>query len=169
MVYLWKKLLERIGVSPVRLQIGLVSSAEGARFAKIVADFIEQVRQLGPLWTGKEEDEKRLRLKLEAAKNLVPYVKLVESNKLKLSSAIEEAEYARYFASDEVNRLFDMLIAGKLAIGQIMLLLKEKTLSSGEIFEVLGMDSSEVSKYLKNSVREGLVKFDEGQKRFVIA
>ena len=93
MIYMWKKLLEYIGISSVRLQIGLVSSAEGAPFANIVTSFIRQIKQIGPLWTSSEEHDTRLRLKLEATKIIVPYIKLVESNKLKLSSVSEEADY----------------------------------------------------------------------------
>jgi hypothetical protein len=46
--------------------------------------------------------------------------------------------------------IFDELIVDKLAIIQIMLLLKEKPLSTGEIADNLGLSPSEVSKYLMN-------------------
>jgi NADH-quinone oxidoreductase subunit E len=50
-----------------------------------------------------------------------------------------------------------------------MLLLRERPLSTGEISEILGLNSSEVSRYLKISAREGLTRFDESQKRFALA
>ena len=44
-----------------------------------------------------------------------------------------------FFASDRVNRLFNELIIDKLAVSQIMLLLKEKPLSTSEMSEMLGL------------------------------
>jgi F420-non-reducing hydrogenase iron-sulfur subunit len=43
-----QKLLEFSGVDPERLLLKWVSSAEGPRFAKVVTEFIETIRSLGP-------------------------------------------------------------------------------------------------------------------------
>ena len=43
-----KKLLEFSGIDPERLVLKWVSSAEGPRFAKVVTEFVEKIRQLGP-------------------------------------------------------------------------------------------------------------------------
>ena len=43
-----KALLELSGVDPERLCLKWVSSAEGPRFAKVVTDFTEKIRGLGP-------------------------------------------------------------------------------------------------------------------------
>ena len=110
----------------------------------------------------------RLKFKLEAVKNLLPYIKLVERERLRVRFETEE-EYNEFFASDEVDRLFRELIADKLAISQMMLLLREKPLSAGEISERLCLDPSEVSRHLNRSARQGLVRFDESQKRFALA
>jgi len=43
-----KKLLEFSGIEAERLCLKWVSSAEGPRFAQVVTDFVEQIKQLGP-------------------------------------------------------------------------------------------------------------------------
>ncbi len=43
-----KKLLEFSGIDPERLMLKWVSSAEGPRFAKVVTEFVEKIRELGP-------------------------------------------------------------------------------------------------------------------------
>lgn len=43
-----KQLLSFAGVDPERLILKWVSSAEGPRFAKVVTEFIDKVRELGP-------------------------------------------------------------------------------------------------------------------------
>ncbi|MFC1869078.1 winged helix-turn-helix domain-containing protein [Thermodesulfobacteriota bacterium] len=47
--------------------------------------------------------------------------------------------------------------------------MREKPRSTEEISEILGLNPSEVSIHLNVSTRQGLVNFDESQKRFVPA
>ncbi len=168
MMHICKKLLELIGVNPDRLRLEWVSASEGIRFAEVVTDFTRQLKELGPLGIGEEINGTGLKFKLEAVNDLIPYIKLVERKKLKVHFETEE-EYEEYFNSDEVNSLFKELIGDKLAMRQILLLLREKPLSTGEIAEVLGLNPSEVSKYLNSTARQGLTRFDESQKRFAVA
>jgi len=168
MMHLSKKLLEQIGINPERLRLEWVSASEGIRFAEVITDFTNQLKELGPLGTDEGKDENGLKLKLEAATNLIPYAKLVERERIRVHFETEE-EYNRYFNSDEFDRLFKELVADKLAISQIMLLLKEKPLATGEISEILDFTPSEVSRYLDNSARQGLVNYDKNQNRFIPA
>ena len=168
MVLLCKKIMEHIGLNPERLRIEFMSSGEGIHFTRVTNDFVEKVKELGPLGKGEGIDENGLKLKLEAATKLVPYIKLVERERLRIPTRSEEA-YREFYNSDEFNRLFSELILDKLAISQITSLLRESPLSTGEIAEVLGLTPSEASQHLKSSSRQGLVRYDEGQKRYVLA
>ncbi|MGE5817130.1 MAG: hydrogenase iron-sulfur subunit [Deltaproteobacteria bacterium] len=166
MMHLCKKLLQHIGINSDRLRLDWVSASQGTRFAAVMNDFSGKLEELGPLGTGEGLDKRGLKLKLKAATNLVPYLKLVERERLRVRFDTEE-EYKTFFTSDEVDRLFRELIVDKLAMSQILLLLRERPLSAGEISEILGVDASEVSTHLNNSARQGLIEFDESQKRFV--
>jgi F420-non-reducing hydrogenase iron-sulfur subunit len=167
-VLLCRKIMERIGLNPERLRIEFMSAGEGILLAGIVNDFVGKVKELGPLGRSEGTDENALKLSLEAVTKLVPYIKLVERERLRPRSKSEE-EYRRFFASDEVNRLFDELIGDKLALSRIMLLLREKPLPTGEISRVLGLSPSEVSRHMSTSSRQGLVRYDEGRKCFALA
>jgi DNA-binding transcriptional ArsR family regulator len=92
----------------------------------------------------------------------------VERERLRVHFETEE-EYKKFFASDEMNRLFRELIVDKLTMNQILSLLRERPLSTGQIAEILSLSPSEVSRYLNSSAKEGLVRFDEIQKCFVPA
>ncbi len=46
---LMKKMLEQLGVEPGRVRLEWVSAAEGDKFARVVSEFTEEVRALGPL------------------------------------------------------------------------------------------------------------------------
>ncbi len=168
MMHLCKKLLEQIGVNPDRLRLEWVSASEGIRFAEVVTDFTRQLKALGPLGTSEGIDADGLKFKLEAVNNLIPYIKLVERERLRVHFETEK-EYNDFFTSDEVTSLIRELIGDKLAMSQIMLLLRKKPLSTGEISDILSISPSEVSRHLKGSTRQGLVRFDESQKLFAPA
>jgi F420-non-reducing hydrogenase iron-sulfur subunit len=168
MMHLCRKLLGYIGVNPERLRLEWVSASEGIRFAEVMTDFTGKLKKLGPLAGAGGMDEKGLKLKLEAVSRLIPYIKLVERERLRVRFRTEQ-EYNEFFASDEVNRLLSDLIADKLAISRIMLLLRERPLSTREISEILGLSPSEVSAYMNSSSRQGLVRYDVNLKRYARA
>jgi F420-non-reducing hydrogenase iron-sulfur subunit len=109
-----------------------------------------------------------LKLKLAAVSQLIPYLKLVERERLRLPFKTEE-EYNRFFAGEELTRLFEELVIEKLAVSEITLLLKNNPLSTAEIAKALDLNPSEVSKHLNISSRHGLVRYDEGLKRYALA
>jgi NADH-quinone oxidoreductase subunit E len=152
MVYICKKLLEHIGLNSERLRIEWVSAGEGIRFANIMNEFVPRIEKLGPLGKAEGLDEHELKFKLEAVRKLIPYIKLVQSERLRAPVKTEEA-YNKFFTSEEFTRLFNELIADKLALSQIMLLLRERPLSTREISETLGLSPSEVSRHLHLSAR----------------
>ncbi len=168
MMHLGKKLLEHAGLSPERLRLEWVSASQGMRFAEVVTDFTSRLRELGPLGSGEGMDPETLKLKLEAITRLLPYVKLVERERLRVRFP-DKAKYEEFFASDELKGIFNELIGDKLAVSQIMLLLKQRALSTGEIAKGLGMSASEVSRHLKSSAQQRLIRFDENQKRYALA
>lgn len=167
-MHLGKKLLEATGLNPDRLRLEWVSASEGIRFAEVVTDFTTRLKELGPLGTGEGMSRNVLKLKLEAIRKLLPYVKLVEREKLRVRFE-NKAEYEKFFASAELKSLFNELVADKLAISQIVGLLEGQALSTGEIADSLGMNRSDVSKHLNDSARQRLIRFDENQKRYALA
>jgi F420-non-reducing hydrogenase iron-sulfur subunit len=166
-VLLTKKLMEHIGVNPERLRIEWVSAAEGIRFAEVMNDVAKTFQALGPLGEGEGIDKNRLKFGLKAIERLLPYIKLVERERLIVHYETEE-NIKEFFRSEEGDRLFRDLIMDPLAISQMMLLLREKPLTAVEISERLRLDASEIRRHLHHSVKQGLVRFDEGQKRFAL-
>jgi DNA-binding transcriptional ArsR family regulator len=167
-MHLCRKLLEQIGVNPKRLRLEWIAASEGTRYAEVMNDFGKQLKELGPLGKGEGLDEGTLKLKLEAVTKLIPYAKLVERERLRVRFDTQE-KYEEYFASDEFNRLFSELLVDKLAISQIMLLLRENPLAARDIAATLGLNPATVSRHLNVSSRLGLLSFDEGQKCFTLA
>ncbi len=168
MVHLGKIIMEHLGLKPERLRIQFMSGAEGGLFVESVNAFVKKVKELGPLGQGEGLEKKELQFKLEAVTGLIPYIRLVERERLRLPAMAEE-EYQKFFASDELKRILDETIVEKLAIGQIVSLLRKGPLTTGEIAQGVGLTPSEVSKHLSTSSRHRLVRYDESQKRYALA
>ncbi len=168
MVSLSKKLLEHIGLNPQRLRLEWVSAGEGIRFAQIMNEFVPQLEKLGPLGQGEGIAEKELKFKLEAVTQLIPYIKLVQSEKLRVPDRTEEA-YNKFFNGEEFKRLFNELIAEKLIQSQILLLLREKPHTTAEISKILNLDPFAVSKHMNSSSKQGLVRYDTNRKSYALA
>lgn len=173
-VTLGRKLLKHIGVNPDRLRLEWVSAGEGIRFANIMNEFSRQVEELGPLGQNEGIAKQDLKFRLEAIRKLVPYIKLVQTERLRPPltlrvSGEQEQNYHNFFNSDEANKIIEESIFDKLAITQIVSLLGERPLTTGEIAKGVGLTPSEVSKHLGTSSRHQLVRYDESQKRYALA
>jgi coenzyme F420-reducing hydrogenase delta subunit len=158
-VHLCRKLMTHMGLNPERIRIEWISAAEGSRFAEVMNDFVSKLKDLGPLGEGEGIDGDLMNLKFDAVSKLIPYIKLVERERLRLPVKSEEA-YNEYYRGDEFAGLFADLIADKFTASQILSLLARKPLSTVEIAEILGLTPSEVSKHVNSSSRQGLVKYD---------
>lgn len=163
MVHLLKKLLKHIGVNPERLRLEWVSASEGIRFANVMNELSNKIEKLGPFCKGEGIDEQITQFKLEALTNILPYIKLVERESLRVRLETEK-EYEDFFKKADADSIFRDLILDKLALSEIMLLLREGPLANEEISGRLGLNPSEVARHLTNSIRQGLVRFNESQK-----
>ena len=166
--HICKKIMQTIGLNPERLRIEFMTGADGNLLAEVTDDFTEKVRALGPLGKGEGIDKNELKLNLEAVRKLVPYLKLVERERLRVPVKSEEA-YKAFFESSEVNRLFNEIMGDKLAISQILLLLKKEPLSTSDISKKLGLNPSDVSKHMNRSSMHGLVRYDVNRNCYALA
>ena len=168
MMHLCKRLLRHIGLAPERLRLEWVSASEGSRYAEVMNDFSSTIKSLGPIGPGEGIDLKTLRFRLQTALNLVPYIKLVERERLRVRFSTVE-EYTEFFNGAEFKKLFQELIADKLVISQILALLRQKPFSTGELSRTLGIGASEISRYLNIAAKQGLCRFDENRRLIVAA
>jgi F420-non-reducing hydrogenase iron-sulfur subunit len=168
MVHLGKALLERLGLNPERLRMELISGGEGTRFAELMNEYGREVKLLGPLGQGEGMEGSKLKSKLEAATQLIPYLRLLERERLRIRFKSEE-EYVRFFGSDEFRRLFEETVGDHLALSQIVLLLRQGPMSTAEISRRVGLTPSAVSRHMNTASRHRLVRYDTTQKSYALA
>ena len=162
MMHLCRKLLMLIGLDPQRLRLEWISAAEGSRYAEVMNDFSQTVKSLGPLGQGEGIDEKVLAFRLQTLQSMIPYIKLVEVERLRVRLKSVEAVEA-FYDSTELDTMFRELIADKLAICQTMALLREKPRSTAELSQLLGLSSSAISRHVNIAARQGMCRFDKSQ------
>jgi F420-non-reducing hydrogenase iron-sulfur subunit len=68
---LMEKLLEQMGLEHGRVRLEWVSAAEGEKFQRVVTEFTEEIRALGPLGWGKQFHDEAADA-VDAAKEAVP-------------------------------------------------------------------------------------------------
>lgn len=168
MVQVFRKILKHLGIFPERLRIEWVSAGEGIRFANFMNEYSTELTKLGPIGKAEGIDNETLAFKLEAVKKIIPYIKLVLTQRLRVTERTEEA-YHTFFSSDEFERLFNELILDKLTKSQITLLLQKKNLTTGEIANTLGLSASEVAKHMNDSAKQGFVRYDMNSKCYALA
>ena len=166
--FLAKKIMEHVGLNPKRLRIEFMSGADGNLLADYTDEFAKEIKELGPLGQDESMTKDELNLKLDAARKLVPYMRLVERERLRVPEKSKQA-YADFFESKDTSALFDIIFSDKLAVSQIMLLLKEKPLPTSDIAKKLGLNPSDVSKHMMSSSRHGMVKYDTASKCYALA
>jgi F420-non-reducing hydrogenase iron-sulfur subunit len=166
--YMAKKILARIGLNPDRLRTQFMSGADGHLLARYTDEFARQIKDLGPLGSSEGMDGDTVKFKLAAARNLVPFMRLAEREKLRVPVKSKQA-YQQFFDDPETDQLFDRLFADKLAVSQILLLLAKKPLSTGDISRHLGLNPSEVSRHMITSSRHGMVRYDTASKCYTLA
>jgi len=149
--------------------IEFISGGEGILFAETMNAIQKKIRALGPLGKGEGMEEEGLKAKLEAVTKILTYVRLVERESLRVADLKTKEAYEAFFSSDEVNRIFREMVADKLAISEIMALLRQQPLPTGKIAEALGMTPSDVSRHMSTSSRHGLVRYDTAQSCYTLA
>ena len=157
-----KRILEHLGVDPGRLRLEWVSAGEGIRFAEVMNDFSSKVKALGPLGSTEGIGSAELQARLEAVLQLVPYIKLVERERLRVPVRTDEG-YRKFFGSEEFDTLFKELILDKLAMSRIMNFLRAKAAPAAALGEGLGLDPSELARHLGELAEQGLITFDENR------
>jgi len=154
-----KKILSYLGVDPERLRITFMNASDGILLAETVTEFSKKVRELGPLGQGEGLDLEALRQNVAAVRKIIPYLRLVERERLRVPQKSRQ-DYEEFYSSPEMDRLFKELVADKLEMAKNTGLLGRDRLTTTEIAERLGLKPSQVAKHIAMASKQGLVKFD---------
>jgi F420-non-reducing hydrogenase iron-sulfur subunit len=152
--------LEMAGIEKGRFMLDWVSAGEGQRFAEVVRNFTQVLKDLGPL-----ELDESLKGRLLAVKGAL------EGEKVRWLVGKEEAllegenVYGETVKPDQLHRLMESTLRDEYIKNRVVLQLEEKSLSAQEIASTVGLALREVLTYLVDLIGEGKVALEEGEGR----
>ncbi len=147
-----KRLLKAAGVEPERLRLEWISASEGERFAEVIREFTEEIKELGPVKCEKEE--------LEAACIAAADYKL-RILATKERELLEEGnKYGEVFTMHEMDRLLEDMVQEDYESKRILLKLK-KPMSVKEIASELNLKPNVVFRRILDLKRHELIEIHE--------
>ena len=162
-----KRMLAHIGINPDRLRLEWVSAGEGNRFAETQTQIAEVMKRLGALGSSEGLSIDELQAGLQAAIDLVPYIKLVERERFRLPVRTEENYHKQYDGNADFDALFKDMVLDKLSMGQIVGYARSQSVSASQIASGLKMQEPEVNRHLDVLAQRGVVMIEGDQVQVV--
>ena len=135
-----KSMLKRAGIEPERLRMEFLSSAEGAKFAEVVKQFVDEIRSLGPTPLLDDARKKRLENSIGALSEAMSRTRL-RALVGKWRRVVEKGNVYGDTVDEVAWRgMLDRSIDEEMTRSQILLLLKERPRSCLELAEEVGVD-----------------------------
>jgi coenzyme F420-reducing hydrogenase delta subunit len=155
-----KKILSYCGINPDRLEIRMMSSAEGAKFVKYVTEFTDTISKLGPLGESEHLTGEELSTKLQVARNAVEGKKLRWVMGKKVEFANTGNVYGEKFTEHELGRMYDEIIMDECTIQEIILRGKDKLVSVKELAKLLRTTPYRILRQLVDMRRMGMAEIE---------
>jgi len=164
-MHMTKQILKKIGIEPDRLYLDWVSAAEGKRFSEAIADFTNQIKNLGPITKNKDFKDRLLigerivesvRLRWLVGKER----ELVEKGNV-YNEKIDEKEI-KDIISGNINKEYD--------IQRILILLENKPHTVLNIAKELNISTSNAARYITGMENTGqitLLDFKGNSPRYI--
>jgi len=156
-----KHALNNTSIEPDRIRLEWVSASEGKRFGDVAAEFIDQIRSLGPnpMLIDDENSDKLLK-ELQAVKNLMAGYRM----RLILGKQIELVQkgnvYDEKIESADYREILNDCINNDYMEQYILASISKEPKSVKELAEKLGRKPQEILDYISALRRDNLVALD---------
>lgn len=155
-----KKLLSRAGFDTARLRLEWVSASEGERFSKVVEDFVNQIKELGPNpVAGKNPDMDKLE-GVFAAKNAARDFRLRSLVAREIQLTEKGNVYNNIVSQEQFDTLMDSAIDEEMARQKILFLTLEKPMSVLDIASATEIPSEKVLQHIVTLKDRGVVEIE---------
>jgi len=155
-----KKLIALTGLEQGRLRLEWVSASEGQRFAKVVTEFTEQIRKLGPSPLSGSKPNQKILENLQAAKDAASDFKLrvLVGRERELTEKCNA--YKGKIPQEEFDSLLDETVEAEFARHKIYLLAKDEPVSVKALAEAIEMKPADVLKQVVAMRRLNMITID---------
>ncbi len=157
-INLLRRLLDEMGIGKERLMLDWVSAGEGQRFAVLVTQFVEQIRNLGPFPLDDETVGKlrAIRASLEGEK-----IRWMVGKAPELMA--KENVYGEQVEQERIREVMETTLHEELTKNRILVLLETGPQEARELSDKLKLSLPETLPYLVSLVGEGRIGFDPAE------
>ncbi len=156
-VRLMLKLLEDAGVEPQRLRLEWVSASEGEKFSKVVTEFTETIRKLGPSQVKKDAV---LKSKVAAADEASDTFRLRALVGKELNLEKTGNVYGNKLEQTELEKIIDVATKEEFERMLILELSKEKARSVKELGKIMEVPTDRVLRHIVVLRQKNLLAMD---------
>jgi coenzyme F420-reducing hydrogenase delta subunit len=145
-----KKLMEMAGIDKRRVRLEWISASEGQRFANIMKDFIDEIKQIGPspISASFEEGEKDIKIldSVKIAKRAAESFRL-RSVVARIRKSVEEGNvYGEKIPQERFKELMDQLVRDEYIRSGILLTVEDSPKTVEEIAKEIGISEEIIFK-----------------------
>lgn len=159
-IKLAKKLLKKAGFDTQRLRLEWVSASEGERFSKVVADFVNEIKTLGPSPVGGDEPDVNILEGLFVAKNAVRDFRLRSLVAREIQLTEKGNVYEKKLSQEEFDTLIDSVIEDEMNRQKILLMTIDGPYSVLDIASKIKLSPERVLQHIVTLKDRGLVVVD---------
>lgn len=144
-----------------RVRLEWVSASEGKRFAEVVTDFTNYIKEIGPSPMGVENPDPVLVEKLKSLKNAAGGQRLRAFVGRERKITEQGNVYGEVIPKEKFNELLDIAVKDEFERHWILLTLQKEPKSVKDIAQQLRIDSSEVLKHIVALRNQNLVELEK--------
>lgn len=144
-----------------RVRLEWVSASEGKRFAEVITDFTNHIKELGPSPTGTDNPNPVLVEKLKALKNAAGDQRLRALVGRERKITEQGNVYGEVVSKEKFDDLLNLVIKDEFERHLILLKLQKEPKSAKVIARELKIDSSEVLKHIVSLRNQNLVALEK--------
>jgi len=155
-----KKLLALTGLEPERLKLEWVSASEGQRFARLVSEFTEQIKNLGPSPLSGKTPNQTILEDLTAAKNAASDFRLRVLVGRERELTEKNNVYQEKIAQEDFDSILDEVIEAEFVRHKIHLLTRVQPLPVKTLAEVVHVKPAVVLRQIVDMRRRNMITLD---------
>lgn len=156
-IRLMKKLLEEAGIEPDRLRLEWVSASEGEKFSKIVADFTDVIKQLGP---NRAKSDSGLKSMVSAAVSASDTFRLRALVGKELGLVTKGNVYKEMLDQGKIEKIIDDATEEEFERSVILELSKTKPRSVKELGKIMEAPTDKVLRHIVVLRQRNLISMD---------
>lgn len=159
-IKLTKKLLEEAGLEFNRLRLEWISASEGERFANVMTEFTNELKELGPSpLAGENPDIDKLEA-LFAARNVAKDFRLRALVGREIELTEEGNVYNEKLAQEKLDGLYETIVRDEFLRHRILQLTKNRPLSVKDISKYVNYTPLVILKQIVSLKDRGLISVD---------